>query len=50
MRLRARDWKAEATVIVRPGDVPDDDKTSEHRPVEATFDPMEAGVDVGGPN
>jgi len=45
----ARDWKAKAKVIVRPGDFPDDERTSDHRPVEATFDPAAAGVDVGGP-
>jgi hypothetical protein len=30
----AKDWKAECRVIVRDGDFPDDDKTSDHRPVE----------------
>jgi len=43
----ARDWKAGAKVIVRPGDFPDDERTSDHRPVEATFDPGASGVDVG---
>ena len=46
---RARDWKAEANIIFRPGDFPDDERTSDHRPVEATFDPAASGVDVGGP-
>ena len=45
----ARDWAATAKVIVRPGDFPSDERTSDHRPVEATFDPKEKGVDVGGP-
>ena len=30
----SKDWKAECRVIVRAGDFPDDDKTSDHRPVE----------------
>jgi hypothetical protein len=30
----AKDWKAECRVIVRDGDFPDDDMTSDHRPVE----------------
>lgn len=35
----ARDWRAESTVTVRPGDFPDDEQTNDHRPVEAIFDP-----------
>jgi hypothetical protein len=30
----AKNWKAECRAIVRDGDFPDDDKTSDHRPVE----------------
>ena len=30
----AKDWEAECRVIVREGDFPDDDTTSDHRPVE----------------
>ena len=45
----ARDWKAEAKVIARLGDFPDDAQASDHRPVEAVFDPAASGVDVGGP-
>jgi TolA-binding protein len=30
----ATEWKAECRVIVRPGDFPDDEKTSDHRPFE----------------
>ena len=30
----ATEWKSECRVIVRPGDFPDDDKTSDHRPYE----------------
>lgn len=44
----ARDWKAEARVIVRTGDFPDDERTSDHRPVEVALDPTASGVDVGG--
>jgi endonuclease/exonuclease/phosphatase family metal-dependent hydrolase len=33
----ARNWKGESDVIVRPGDFPDTDKTSDHRPIIATF-------------
>ena len=32
-----KDWKAESRVIVRDGDFHDDDKTSDHRPVELTI-------------
>ena len=35
----ARTWRAEADVIVRPGDFPDDNRTSDHRPIVATFWP-----------
>jgi hypothetical protein len=45
----ARSWAAESRVIVRPGDFPDDETTSDHRPVEATLDPSGTAVDVGGP-
>lgn len=30
----AKEWKTECRVIFRDGDFPDDDKTSDHRPVE----------------
>jgi hypothetical protein len=36
----ARNWKGESDVIVRPGDFPDTDKTSDHRPIIATFEPV----------
>lgn len=42
----ARDWKAAVVVIVQTGDFRDDERTSDHRPVEATFDPATPGVDV----
>lgn len=35
----ARSWAGESDVIVHPGDFPDDDATSDHRPVVATFEP-----------
>jgi hypothetical protein len=35
----AKQWLGESDVIVRPGDFPDDDKTSDHRPIIATFRP-----------
>lgn len=35
----AKSWKGEADVIVREGDFPDSDKTSDHRPIIATFEP-----------
>lgn len=35
----AASWAGESDVIVEPGDFPDDDATSDHRPVVATFDP-----------
>lgn len=33
----AKAWNGKSNVIVRPGDFPDSDKTSDHRPVIATF-------------
>jgi endonuclease/exonuclease/phosphatase family metal-dependent hydrolase len=33
----ARTWPAESTIIVRPGDFPDDSIKSDHRPVMGTF-------------
>lgn len=36
----AKNWQAESDVIVRPGDFPDNDKTSDHRPIFATFKPF----------
>jgi endonuclease/exonuclease/phosphatase family metal-dependent hydrolase len=35
----ARDWRGESRVVVRPGDFPDDETTSDHRPVLATLRP-----------
>jgi hypothetical protein len=35
----AKQWKGESDVIVRAGDFPDDDQTSDHRPIIATFQP-----------
>jgi endonuclease/exonuclease/phosphatase family metal-dependent hydrolase len=35
----AKQWMGESDVIVRPGDFPDDDRTSDHRPIVATFRP-----------
>jgi len=37
----AKNWKGESDVIVREGDFPDSDKTSDHRPIVATFVPSE---------
>lgn len=34
----ARDWAATSEIIVRAGDFPDDETTSDHRPVKAVFD------------
>jgi len=34
----ARSWNGESRVIVRPGDFPDDETTSDHRPILATFE------------
>lgn len=35
----ASTWHGESTVIVRPGDFPDTDETSDHRPILATLRP-----------
>ena len=35
----AMDWKASSTVILRDGDFPDDERTSDHRPVMAEISP-----------
>ena len=35
----AKNWRGEADVVVREGDFPDSDKTSDHRPIIATFEP-----------
>jgi endonuclease/exonuclease/phosphatase family metal-dependent hydrolase len=35
----AKNWKGESDVVVRPNDFPDTDKTSDHRPIIATFEP-----------
>lgn len=35
----AKNWRGESDVIVREGDFPDSDKTSDHRPIIATFVP-----------
>ncbi|MEZ6095857.1 MAG: hypothetical protein R3C03_16775 [Pirellulaceae bacterium] len=35
----AKDWKPESDVIVREGDFPDDEKTSDHRPLIGIFHP-----------
>ena len=35
----ARAWKAECRVVVRSGDFPDDDRSSDHRPVAVSFTP-----------
>ncbi|MGN6132916.1 MAG: hypothetical protein ACTHOU_00395 [Aureliella sp.] len=32
----AKQWKVECEVVVRPGDFPDDDKTSDQRPIRTT--------------
>lgn len=45
-----RDWKAEAKVIARAGDFPEDGLTSDDLSVEETFGPAASGVDVGGPS
>ena len=34
----ARDWDATCSVVVRPGDFPDDQTTSDHRPVSCVID------------
>jgi hypothetical protein len=33
----AKGWNPESSVVVRPGDFPDNDKTSDHRPILGTF-------------
>lgn len=40
----AKDWKAACRIIVRPSDFPDDQETSDHRPVEFLIhpEPLEA--------
>ncbi|MFN3331908.1 MAG: endonuclease/exonuclease/phosphatase family protein [Caldilinea sp.] len=38
----AQKWRAESTIVVEPGDFPADNITSDHRPVQATFWPIEA--------
>lgn len=35
----AKGWRGEADVVVRPGDFPDNDQTSDHRPITAVFSP-----------
>ena len=35
----AKNWHGDSDVIVRPGDFPDTNKTSDHRPLIATFQP-----------
>lgn len=35
----AKSWRGESDVVVREGDFPDNDKTSDHRPIIATFHP-----------
>lgn len=35
----AKEWSGSSEVVVRPGDFPDDDKASDHRPILATFRP-----------
>lgn len=34
----AKDWKGKSDVLVRPGDFPDDEKTSDHRPLITRFE------------
>ena len=36
---QAKDWKGKSTVVVRDGDFPDNDQTSDHRPIIADFNP-----------
>jgi hypothetical protein len=33
----AKKWNGVSTVVVRPGDFPDSDKTSDHRPLLTSF-------------
>jgi endonuclease/exonuclease/phosphatase family metal-dependent hydrolase len=35
----AKTWAPECVVVVRPGDFPDDEKTSDHRPIELILKP-----------
>lgn len=39
----AQQWRSESNVVVRDGDFPDTDETSDHRPIIATFDPSSGG-------
>ena len=36
---QAKDWNGKSIVVVRPGDFPDDEKTSDHRPTFTTLMP-----------
>jgi hypothetical protein len=36
----AKDWEPKSRIIVRPGDFPDDETTSDHRPSELVFVPL----------
>lgn len=45
----ARDWNSTANFLKVEGDFPDDQKKSDHRPLEAILNPAEKGVSVGGP-
>jgi endonuclease/exonuclease/phosphatase family metal-dependent hydrolase len=40
----AQQWRSESIIIVEPGDFPDDNTTSDHRPVQATIWPVDSGV------
>lgn len=40
----AQAWRAESEIVVVPGDFPDDDTTSDHRPVLARFWPAEQAI------
>ena len=35
----AKDWNPVCSVVVRDGDFPDDEATSDHRPIELTVSP-----------
>lgn len=35
----AKEWSAETAVVVRPGDFPDDERTSDHRPIVVELQP-----------
>jgi endonuclease/exonuclease/phosphatase family metal-dependent hydrolase len=37
---QAKSWKTKSNVVVREGDFPDDEKTSDHRPILATLSPQ----------